>query len=216
MKQNTAIESIRRDYGKFKLDIASIEKNPFEQFDKWFKEGIDSKQFVEPTSFMLSTADKSGRPSSRILLLKSYDEGGFIFYSNYESHKGRDLDENPYAAMLFFYDKYERQIRIEGRIEKTSKEVSEAYFKKRPLSSRLGAWASQQSQVLKSRFTLIREVAKYAIKFPMDVPLPPHWGGYRLTPDTFEFWQGRESRLHDRFQYSLQEDGSWKIDRLSP
>ncbi|MBX3044426.1 MAG: pyridoxamine 5'-phosphate oxidase [Candidatus Kapabacteria bacterium] len=208
------LSNIRRDYSKFSLDIESINKNPYEQFDIWMKDAL-AGEFLEPTAFSISTVSNSGRPSSRIVLLKSYDERGFVFYTNYLSRKGVEILGNPYGSMLFFWDKFERQIRIEGRIEKASKEESEAYFSKRPYTSRLGAWASEQSKPLKSRFTLIRKVAGLMLKYPVNVPLPDFWGGYRLIPDEFEFWQGRESRLHDRFKYELI-GSEWKIERLSP
>lgn len=213
--QEKDISNIRHDYGKFRLDEKSIKKSPFEQFEIWFNQALEG-DFTDPNAFALSTVSKDGKPSSRILLLKGYDERGFVFYTNYESRKGCELEQNPYAAMLFFWDKFERQIRIEGRVERTSFEESEKYFQSRPYTSRLGAWASEQSRVLKSRFTLMRKVAMLMLKYPTSVPLPPHWGGYRLIPEQFEFWQGRESRLHDRFRYILQADGTWQIDRLYP
>ncbi len=209
------IADIRHDYGKFKFDEHSVNKNPFEQFDIWFKDTL-AGNFVDPNAFVLSTVSAESKPSSRVLLIKGYDERGFVFYSNYESHKGRDLKANSAAAMLFFWDKYERQVRIEGRIEKTSEEESLAYFQTRPYTSRLGAWASEQSEVLKSRFSLIRKVARLMLKYPFNVPLPPYWGGYRMVPEYFEFWQGRESRLHDRFAFRLKDDKSWEITRLNP
>lgn len=215
MKENNKIADIRKDYTKFKLDIDSIEKNPFEQFDKWFNEALESKLFVEPTAFTLSTVGKNLKPSSRIVLLKKYDMKGFVFYTNYESRKGRELLENPFASMLFFYDKFERQIRIEGKVEKLSQEESDEYFQTRPKKSKLGAWASNQSEVLNSRFTLMRKFVGFAMKYPIRVPIPDFWGGYRIVPNGFEFWQGRESRLHDRLRYDLKS-GLWEIKRLSP
>ncbi len=209
------ISSIRHDYGKFSLDEKSIKKNPFEQFEIWFNDALKG-DFADPNAFALSTVNNEGKPSSRILLLKGYDSNGFVFYSNYESRKGQEIQQNPYAAMLFFWDKFERQVRIEGKIEKLTTEESNHYFQSRPYTSRLGAWASEQSRVLKSRFTLMRKVALLILKYPTNVPLPPHWGGYRLIPEQFEFWQGRPSRLHDRFRYLLLPDGNWQIDRLYP
>lgn len=208
------ISDIRKDYGKFKLDDSSIEKDPFKQFDKWFKEGLEG-DFYDPTAFILSTATKDALPSSRVLLLKKYDDKGFIFYSNYDSRKGKEIQENPNASMLFYYDKFERQIRIEGKLEQISKEESFEYYKTRPYPSRIGAWASEQSSELKSRFTLMRKVAGLMLKYPKNPPLPNNWGGYRLKPVGFEFWQGRESRLHDRFRFDKTENG-WDIKRLSP
>lgn len=209
------ISSIRHDYGKFKLDEKTINKNPFEQFEIWFNQALEG-DFADPNAFALSTVNGEGKPSSRILLLKGFDERGFVFYTNYESRKGQELQINPNAAMLFFWDKFERQVRIEGRIEKLTAEESNQYFQSRPYTSRLGAWASEQSKVLKSRFSLMRKVAMLMLKYPTNVPLPPHWGGYRLIPEQFEFWQGRPSRLHDRFRYSLLPQGDWQIDRLYP
>jgi len=208
------LSNIRRDYSKFSLDYDTIDKDPFKQFDVWMKDALKG-DFLEPTAFSVSTVSSGGKPSSRIVLLKSYDERGFVFFTNYESRKGIEISGNNYAAFLFFWDKFERQIRIEGKIEKISPQESEEYFSKRPYTSRLGAWASKQSQPLKSRFTLIRKVAGLMLKYPLNVPLPDFWGGYRLIPDEFEFWQGRESRLHDRFNYKLH-NGNWKIERLSP
>jgi pyridoxamine 5'-phosphate oxidase len=208
------LRDIRRDYSKFKLDKNSIKENPFDQFDIWMKEALEGG-FLEPTGFILSTSDNSGRPSSRVLLLKEYNESGFVFYSNYDSRKAIEIEQNPFASMLFYWDKFERQIRIVGRIEKISREQSENYFVKRPYTSKLGAWASDQSKPLKSRFSLMRKVAKLMLKYPVNVPLPDNWGGYRVVPDEFEFWQGRESRLHDRFQYNF-ENGKWSLERLSP
>jgi pyridoxamine 5'-phosphate oxidase len=208
------LSNIRRDYSKFSLDINSISPDPFKQFDIWMNDALKG-EFLEPTAVAVSTVNKNGRPSSRIVLLKKYNEKGFIFFTNYKSRKGNDISENDFASMLFFWDKFERQIRIEGRIEKVSQKESEEYFESRPYTSKLGAWASNQSQPLKSRFTLMRKVAGLMLKYPSKVPLPEFWGGYILIPDEFEFWQGRESRLHDRFRYQL--DGTnWKIERLSP
>ncbi len=209
------LQSLRRDYTAGKLDETTAHDNPFEQFRIWFLEVL-SQGFIEPNAMVLSTASKSGIPSSRVVLLKKFDERGFVFYTNYESQKGKELAENPYASLLFYWDKLERQIRINGKVEKTSVEESEEYFRTRPYLSRIGAWASKQSSPLRSRFTLMREVARLTLKYPVDVPLPPFWGGYRLVPNYFEFWQGRQSRLHDRIAYSIQPDGSWKKQRLYP
>jgi len=206
--------NIRRDYTKFKLDEDSIKQNPFEQFKIWMEDALNG-DFYEPTAVVLSTVDNAGKPSSRVLLLKGYDESGFVFYSNYLSRKGQEIDTNPYGSLLFFWDKFERQIRIQGKIHKISPEESKAYFDTRPYTSRIGAWASEQSKPLKSRFTLIRKVIGLMMKYPIDVPLPDFWGGYKLVPEEFEFWQGRESRLHDRFHFKHIND-KWEIVRLSP
>lgn len=214
MKEKLNLEDIRQDYNKFKLDENSIDKNPFNQFKFWMEDALKG-EFYDPTAFTLSTADKSGKPSSRILLLKGFDENGFVFYTNYESRKGKEISENPYVSMLFYWDKFERQIRIEGKIKKMTSAESDKYYQSRPRTSKLGAWASDQSKELKSRFTLMRKVAKLVFKYPVHIPIPPHWGGYTVTPDRFEFWQGRSSRLHDRFQYNII-DGKWNIKRLYP
>lgn len=207
------VADIRKDYSKFKLTENSIDKNPFGQFDIWMKDAIKG-DFYDPTAFSLSTVSL-GRPSSRVLLLKGYDERGFVFYTNYNSRKGREIADNPYAAMLFFWDKFERQVRIEGKIELATPEESDKYFGSRPYTSKLGAWASKQSEELKSRFSLMRQVAALMLKYPVNIPRPDFWGGYRLVPDRFEFWQGRESRLHDRIRFDLRGK-SWEIKRLSP
>jgi pyridoxamine 5'-phosphate oxidase len=164
----------------------------------------------------LATVGADGRPSTRVVLLKGCDSRGLVFYTNYRSRKGRDLAAHPQAALQFYWAEMERVVRIEGPIEMTSAEESDAYFKTRPLDSRIGAWASPQSQVISSRVVLVTEAARFGAKFLLDPPRPPHWGGYRLIPDTFEFWQGRKSRLHDRLRYTLQPDGSWLRERLAP
>jgi pyridoxamine 5'-phosphate oxidase len=204
----------RRDYKKMSFNENIAHNDPFEQFKIWFEQALDS-DFLDPNAFALSTADQNGRPSSRMVLLKEYDSKGFILFTNYESRKGKEIKENPYASMLFFWDKLERQIRIEGKVERIAEEESYDYFKTRPYTSRLGAWASKQSTQLSSRFKLMKEVAILMAKYPKDVPLPPYWGGFRLIPDSFEFWQGRESRLHDRIKYNIV-DGKWKKMRLYP
>ena len=208
------IAALRREYTSGKFDESTADADPFRQFKIWFKDAKHA-EFLDPNAMALSTADKNGRPSSRYVLLKSYDEKGFVFFTNYESRKAGDMEENPYASLLFFWDKLERQIRIEGKVEKISAEESNEYFRTRPYESRLGAWASKQSHTLKSRFTLMREVAKLMAKYPKHVPLPEFWGGYRLIPDSFEFWQGRESRLHDRLVYTKNAN-EWVIRRLYP
>ena len=209
-----SIYSLRRDYNSGKFDVSNAADTPFKQFEAWF-DVVMKSDFIEPTAMVLSTATLNGKPSSRVVLLKKADENGFIFYSNYDSRKGNEIKNNPAGSLLFYWDKLERQVRIEGIIEKISKEESEKYFNTRPYESRLGAWASRQSEKLVSRFSLIREVAKLMLKYPVDVPLPDFWGGYRLIPEYYEFWQGRESRLHDRIAY--QKNGSdWNKFRLYP
>lgn len=205
----------RKKYHLKKLSEKSINPDPFEQFDIWYKESF-FLDLPEPAAVNLATADKKGRPSCRIVLLKRYDERGFVFYTNYESKKGKELLENNFASLLFYWAELKRQVRIEGRVEKVSTETSEDYFKTRPFKSRLGAWASNQSEVISSRSVIVKKFFKYMLKFGYkNIPLPPFWGGYILIPDLFEFWQGRANRLHDRIQYTLN-NGKWKIERLSP
>lgn len=208
------LSNIRNDYSKFSLDKNTISPNPFDQFDIWMKDALNGG-FIEPTAMTLSTVNSECRPSSRIVLLKYYDEDGFVFYTNFKSRKGIELETNPYASLLFFWDKFERQIRIEGKVEKVSTETAEKYFESRPYTSKLGAWASNQSKPLSSRFELMRKVAVLMAKYPINVPKPEFWGGYLLKAEEFEFWQGRQSRLHDRFNYKL-DNNNWIIERLSP
>ncbi len=208
------LKSIRRQYTKDALTEGSISKNPFAQFKKWFSKTLKSG-FFHPNAMTLATASKNGKPSARIVLLKGFDENGFIFYTNYTSRKAKELDANPYASLLFYWDKLERQVRIEGKIRKVTKKESEQYFSSRPFNSRIGAWASDQSSVIKNRSVLVNNFSKYLAKFKNEVPLPSHWGGYRLIPSSFEFWQGRANRLHDRIRYTRQKNG-WRIERLAP
>jgi len=210
-----SLTSLRRDYNSgIKFDEHIAKDDPFEQFKIWFDDASKAN-FLDVNAMCLSTSTKDGKPSSRIVLLKQIDNKGLIFYTNYESRKGYELAENPYASLLFFWDKLERQIRIEGKVEKISEQQSYEYFKTRDYVSKLGAWASQQSKPLSSRFKLMRQVVNYMTKFKNEVPLPPHWGGYRLIPYRFEFWQGRKSRLHDRIQYNLLNN-HWEKIRLYP
>jgi pyridoxamine 5'-phosphate oxidase len=208
------IKQMRREYNKGSFNENNAKQNPFEQFRNWFNEAIEVKM-LEPNAMTVATADKYARPSARVVLLKSFDERGFVFYTNYESRKAIEILENPQVSLLFYWDKLERQVRIEGKIEKTSFEESDSYFQTRPYISKIGAWASKQSNILKNRFTLIRKVAGIAAKYPINVPLPDFWGGYRVIPSYFEFWQGRESRLHDRMSYKM-ENNIWIIERLYP
>ncbi len=208
------LNSLRREFGQGKFDIKTANPNPLLQFEIWFNEAINAK-LLDANAMALSTADKNGRPSSRMVLLKKYDESGFVFFTNYESQKGKDLEENPYASLLFYWDKLERQVRISGIVEKITKEESAEYFETRAYMSKVGAWASKQSSVLSSRFTLIKKVSKLMAKYPNEVPLPPFWGGYIVIPERYEFWQGRKSRLHDRLLYTKQND-KWEINRLFP
>ncbi len=209
------LEELRRNYKLKSLDTKDVKLNPFEQFSEWFEEVLNSG-LIEPNAMILATADKYGKPSARTLLLKGFSDKGFIFYTNYESRKGKELAENNKASILFYWPELERQVRIEGIVEKISRKESERYFKTRPFKSKVGAWASRQSEVINSRFTIIKKFLFYLAKFhSKDIPLPDFWGGYILIPDCFEFWQGRPNRLHDRVRYKL-ENGIWIIERLSP
>jgi len=197
------------------LNHITADKNPFIQFTKWY-EYILNSDLNEPTAMTLSTADVNGNPSARIVLLKEFDDTGFVFYTNYESRKGKDLKENPKAALNFFWDQQRRQIRIEGRIEKISQETSKKYFSSRPRESQIGAWVSAQSSEVPNREFLENKFEELVEKFGNEeIPLPDYWGGYRVIPNYFEFWQGRENRLHDRICYKKQKD-DWKIIRLAP
>ncbi len=209
------LQDIRKNYSKKSLNTKDVDLYPFEQFEKWFNETLKS-DIPEPTAFILATAAINTKPSLRTLLMKGYNEEGFYFYSNYESRKGKELKENNNASMLFFWPELERQIRIEGKVNKISETESLDYFKTRPFKSKVGAWASNQSTVIESRMTIIWKFFKYLSKFhSKDIPLPPYWGGYKLIPDYFEFWQGRKNRLHDRVSYRLL-NSTWIIERLSP
>ena len=213
----TTLADLRINYSRASLDEADAAPNPFAQFDRWFKEALDAR-LPEPNTMKLATVGEGGRPSARIVLIKGVDERGFVFFTNYESRKGRDLAANPYAALLFYWIELERQVRIEGRIDKTSADESDRYFSSRPLGSRIGAWASEQSAVIDSRATLDAREKEISTRFGDDPPRPPHWGGYRLVPDSIEFWQGRPSRLHDRLLYTRDAASphGWTMSRLSP
>ncbi|MEZ4927394.1 MAG: pyridoxamine 5'-phosphate oxidase [Saprospiraceae bacterium] len=212
----TDISKLRQNYSLQTLSVKDILHNPIEQFAKWFQEAMDS-QILEPNAFTLATANKEGKPSARTLLLKGFDKEGFVFFTNYESRKAEDMLQNPKAAMLFTWLDLQRQIRIEGDIEKVSQEESEEYFQSRPRGSQIGAWSSPQSQSIESREVLESNQKMMEEKFSglEKLPVPPFWGGYRVRPNWFEFWQGRESRLHDRIVYALQ-NGNWEIGRLAP
>jgi pyridoxamine 5'-phosphate oxidase len=212
----SAISAIRKDYSLQSLHENEVDKNPFLQFDKWWQEAINS-EIDEVNAMTLATASADGIPSGRIVLLKGFDEKGFVFFTNYESYKGKQLEENPRACLVFFWKELERQVRITGIVEMVSASESDTYFNSRPESSRIGAWTSPQSRVIESRDWLEAKEKEYT-KLYSSQPLkrPPHWGGYRVKPITIEFWQGRPSRLHDRLQYTLQDDGKWKVERLAP
>ena len=213
----TTLADLRINYSRASLDEADAAPDPFAQFDRWFKEALAAK-LPEPNTMTLATVGENGRPSARIVLIKGVDERGFVFFTNYESRKGRDLAANPHAALLFYWIELERQVRIEGRIEKTSADESDRYFASRPLGSRIGAWASDQSAVIDSRATLEAREKAVTERYGENPPRPPHWGGYRVVPDAIEFWQGRPSRLHDRLLYTRDDaaGSGWTISRLSP
>jgi pyridoxamine 5'-phosphate oxidase len=211
----TDIAHLRKSYERAELDETRSASTPLQQFERWLHEAITA-ELPEPTAMTLATVGADGRPSTRVVLLKRADARGFVWYTNYESRKAQELAVNPQAALQFHWVELERVVRIEGRVEKTDAEDSDAYYRTRPLDSRIGAWASPQSRVIASRVVLVAEAARIGAKFLLDPPRPPHWGGYRLVPDTFEFWQGRRSRLHDRLRYTLQADGAWLRQRLAP
>ncbi|MBC5765898.1 pyridoxamine 5'-phosphate oxidase [Ramlibacter albus] len=210
----TDISQLRKSYERAELSEDASHADPLQQFAKWLQEAI-AGQLPEPNAMTLATVGSDMRPSTRVVLIKGYDERGICWYTNYESRKGQQLAGNPYAALQFHWVELERVVRIEGRVVKTSTEESDAYFATRPLDSRIGAWASPQSQPISGRSVLVANAAKYSAQFMLNPPRPPHWGGYRLVPDRWEFWQGRKSRLHDRLRYSLV-NGAWVRDRLAP
>ena len=209
-----SLGDLRKEYART-LDLTTLDPDPVAQFRKWYADA-ERAQLPEPNAMSLATADASGRPSARIVLLKEIDARGLVFFTDYRSRKARDLTANPRAAVTFLWKELDRQVRATGDVEIVTREESVAYFRTRPRGSRLGAWASEQSAVLSDRATLEREVAKLDAQFPGDdIPIPPHWGGYRVLPNEFEFWQGRDNRLHDRFRYA-REGERWRIERLSP
>jgi pyridoxamine 5'-phosphate oxidase len=210
-----SISSIRKDYQLRSLSESDVHASPVVQFSQWWDEALKS-DIDEVNAMTLSTITSAGRPSARIVLLKGFDERGFVFYTNYESDKGQQLDANPFASLVFFWKELERQVRIEGRCERVSAEESDEYYYSRPVGSRLGAWASPQSKVIEGREILDKNAEALLQKYASgEVPRPPHWGGYRVIAETIEFWQGRSNRLHDRIKYSNQ-DQTWKIERLAP
>ncbi len=212
---NTAIADIRKDYKLKSFDEKDASANAMDQFTQWWDEATQSN-IDEVNAMTLATVTRNGLPTARIVLLKGYDENGFVFFTNYLSNKGKELAGNPHAALLFFWKELERQVRIEGTVEKLSNEENDEYFNSRPAGSRIGAWASHQSAVIEYRQVIEQNVARYTEIFGTEnIPRPDHWGGYRVRPNLLEFWQGRSSRLHDRLQYTL-ENGSWKRERLAP
>lgn len=211
----TQLADLRRQFVLGALSESEVAADPISQFQRWFDEAVVAKM-PDPNAMTLATVDADGQPSARIVLLKGLDASGFTFFTNYESRKGLDLLANPRAALLFHWVQLERQVRIEGEVRKVDEAESDAYFASRPLGSRLGAWASEQSREVASRAVLEQREADFRQRFGDEPPRPPHWGGYRLMPNWIEFWQGRASRLHDRIGYRRQDDGSWRIVRLSP
>jgi pyridoxamine 5'-phosphate oxidase len=209
-----SIADLRKSYERDALDEQASSADPLQQFEHWLQQALDA-QVPEPNAMTLATVGADARPSTRVVLLKGCDARGIVWYTNYQSRKGVELDAHPQAALQFHWVELERVVRIEGRVDKVEAELSDAYYASRPLDSRIGAWASPQSQVIASRALLVAQAAKFGLKYALHPPRPPHWGGYRLTPDTWEFWQGRKSRLHDRLRYRLL-DGGWVRERLAP
>lgn len=211
----TDLASLRRDYALASLGESDTDPDPIRQFERWFADA-SAAHVLEPNAMTLATASADGHPSARIVLLKALDARGFVFFTDYRSRKARELAENSYAALVFHWGEVERQVRVVGRVTRVSADESYDYYRTRPLGSRIGAWASHQSAVLDDRETLERRWEELSVRYGSgDVPLPPHWGGYRVAPEEVEFWQGRRSRLHDRIRYRRAEDG-WARDRLSP
>ena len=210
-----SIADLRKSYERAELNEEASSAAPGQQFSKWLEEAI-AAQLPEPNAMTLATVGSDLRPSTRVVLIKGLDERGIVWFTNYDSRKGRELAGNPHAALQFHWVELERVVRIEGRVEKISDEESDAYFHSRPLDSRIGAWASPQSEVISGRGVLVANAAKFGAQFLLQPPRPPHWGGYRLRADRWEFWQGRRSRLHDRLRYTQQAGGDWLRERLAP
>jgi len=211
---NESLAALRKSYERAELDESRSEADPLRQFERWMNEAVEAR-LPEPNAMTLATVGSDLRPSTRIVLIKGFDARGIVWYTNYQSRKGRELAGNPFASLQFHWVELERVVRIEGRVEQVEPELSDAYFASRPLDSRIGAWASPQSQVISGRDVLVKNAAAAAARHLLSPPRPPHWGGYRLVPDRWEFWQGRKSRLHDRLRYRL-EDGRWLRERLAP
>jgi pyridoxamine 5'-phosphate oxidase len=208
------IADLRKSYERDALDETASAADPLDQFDHWFRQALTA-QLPEPNAMTVATVGADGRPSTRVVLIKGYDARGIVWYTNYQSRKGRELAAQPFAALQFHWVELERVVRIEGTVERTGDDESDAYYASRPLDSRIGAWASPQSEVISSRAVLVANAAREAARHGLHPPRPPHWGGYRLVPDRWEFWQGRKSRLHDRLRYRLGDD-RWVRERLAP
>jgi pyridoxamine 5'-phosphate oxidase len=215
MNDKTKLADLRKSYERGSLDVDDVASDPFAQFGHWLNEAL-AAEVPEPNAMTLATVGADGRPSTRIVLIKDCDERGIVWYTNYHSRKGRELADHPFAALQFHWVELERVVRIEGQVEKVSDAESDTYFASRPLTSRIGAWASNQSEPIPGRGTIVAKAAEYGLKFGLNPPRPPHWGGYRLIPDRWEFWQGRASRLHDRIVYEQDGNGGWERSRLSP
>lgn len=211
----TSLADLRKSYERAELNEDASHPNPLDQFSQWMNEAI-AAEVPEPNAMTLATVGSDLRPSTRVVLIKGFDEQGIVWYTNFESRKGKELAGNPFAALQFHWVELERVVRIEGVVEKVSDAEADAYFHSRPLDSRIGAWASPQSEVISGRTVLVTNAAKFAAQFLLNPPRPPHWGGYRLRPDHWQFWQGRKSRLHDRLRYRQQAQGIWVRERLAP
>ena len=215
MSDTPNLADLRKSYERGSLDVDDVATDPLAQFGTWLAEAL-AQQLPEPNAMTAATVGPDGRPSTRVVLIKGYDARGIVWFTNYTSRKGHELDAHPFAALQFHWVELERVVRIEGRVEKVSAEESDTYFASRPLTHRIGAWASEQSRPISGRGTIVARAAEYGLRFGLNPPRPPHWGGYRLVPDYWEFWQGRSSRLHDRITYRLADDGSWTRQRLAP